>query len=140
MKHCVELRKEYRELPLVRCFPMQMKQVFMNLLVNAYQAIVDRVGESGELGEICVSTAVARDGVVVSVSDTGVGIPQAQLDRIFDPFFTTKGVGTGTGLGLAMTYNIVQSHGGTIRVQSVEGEGSSFEVWLPLAGPEAAAP
>ncbi len=138
MKHLVTLDKDYGELPPVRCFPMQLKQVFMNLIVNAYQAIEQRVRGSGSTGSIHLSTRREGDCVIVSVRDTGVGIAAEDLDRIFDPFFTTKEVGAGTGLGLSTSYNLVQRHGGTIRVRSNPGEGTTFEVILPLgneAGP-----
>jgi signal transduction histidine kinase len=131
MKHSVRFEKEYDDLPKIRCYPMQLKQVFMNLLVNAYQAILERVGDSGEIGEIRIRTERARDGVRVSIRDTGTGISPENLDRIFDPFFTTKQVGAGTGLGLSTSYSIVGRHGGTIEVESKLGEGSRFEVWLP---------
>jgi PAS domain S-box-containing protein len=135
MKHSVVLRKQYRDLPQIPCFPMQLKQVFMNLLVNAYQAIEERIGNSGETGEIEIRTDRVGNGVVISIRDTGVGIPAEVLARIFDPFFTTKEVGAGTGLGLSTSYSIVQRHGGTIRVESRRGEGTTFEVWLPVDGP-----
>jgi PAS domain S-box-containing protein len=131
MKHIVVLEKEYRELPNIYCFPMQLKQVFMNLLVNAYQAIEERVGESGETGRIHLQTALRGGSIAVSVSDTGCGVPPENLDRIFDPFFTTKKVGFGTGLGLSTSFSIVQRHGGTIAVESQVGRGSKFEVLLP---------
>jgi PAS domain S-box-containing protein len=134
MKHQVVLLKEYADLPPVRCLPMQLKQVFMNLLVNAYQAIDERVGQSGETGEIRIRTALDADHVVVSIRDTGAGIPSEDVERIFDPFFTTKEVGAGTGLGLSTSYSIVKRHGGTIRVESAPGEGSTFEVRLPISG------
>ena len=134
MKHSVVLEKEYGELPQVRCFPMQLKQVFMNLLVNAYQAILERIAGSEELGTIQIRTSVHRDGVRVTIRDTGAGIAPENLDRIFDPFFTTKQVGAGTGLGLSTSYNIVRRHGGTIRADSTLGEGTTFELWLPLDG------
>jgi PAS domain S-box-containing protein len=136
MKHSVRFEKEYDDLPKVRCYPMQLKQVFMNLLVNAYQAIVERVGDSGEIGEIRIRTEGVRDGVRVSIRDTGTGISPENLSRIFDPFFTTKQVGAGTGLGLSTSYSIVGRHGGTIEVESELGEGSRFEVWLPREAPE----
>ncbi|MGH0035240.1 MAG: hybrid sensor histidine kinase/response regulator [Myxococcota bacterium] len=138
MKHSVVLQKEYCDLPPVHCFPMQLKQVFMNLLVNAYQAIDERIGDSGETGEIVIRTALDGQHVVVSIRDTGAGIPSEHLERIFDPFFTTKEVGAGTGLGLSTSYSIVQRHGGTIRVDSTPGEGSTFEVRLPVSGPAVA--
>ena len=132
MKHSVVLEKEYRDLPPISCYPMQLKQVFMNLLVNAYQAVEESLVQSGETGLIRIVTGCRGDGVVVSISDTGVGIPKESLARIFDPFFTTKEVGVGTGLGLSTSYGIVQRHGGTVRVESEVGRGSTFEVWLPL--------
>jgi two-component system NtrC family sensor kinase len=133
MKHLVVLEKEYRDLPALNCYPMQLKQVFMNLLVNAYQAIEEKLGRSsGETGRIQLRTEFRGDRVVVSVSDSGAGIEASHLDRIFDPFFTTKKVGAGTGLGLSTSYNIVQRHGGTLRVESVPGEGSTFLVLLPV--------
>jgi len=132
MKHTVVLRKEYEELPRIRCYPMQIKQVFMNLLVNAFQAIQERVGSSGETGEIRLETHRRSGGIVVVVSDTGIGIPPENLPRIFDPFFTTKEVGIGMGLGLSTSFSIVQRHGGALRVESKPGVGSRFEVFLPL--------
>jgi signal transduction histidine kinase len=117
---------------------MQLKQVFMNLLVNAYQAL----GEAGHgperPGEIRLRTKPARGGVVVEVEDDGVGIPAADLHRIFDPFFTTKEVGVGTGLGLSIAYNIVKRHGGTLHVESEPGVRTVFSIFLPRDGGEAA--
>ena len=134
MKQIVVLEKEYDPLQAILCYPMQIKQVFMNLLVNAYQSIEARVGESGETGEIWLRTRQLREGVVVEVSDTGIGIPESHIDRIFDPFFTTKKVGSGTGLGLSTSFNIVKRHGGTITVESKVGEGTTFAVFLPSDG------
>jgi signal transduction histidine kinase len=136
MKHSVSLRKEYNDLPRVRCFPMQLKQVFMNLLVNAYQAVEEHLGGSGGRGEIQICTARRNGGVVVTIKDSGVGISQIDLGRIFDPFFTTKEVGAGTGLGLSTSYSIIKRHGGSIHVESEPGSGSTFEVWLPQHGGE----
>ena len=132
MKHLVRLEKEYRDLPAVPCFPTQIKQVFTNLMVNAYQSIEEKVGSGGEIGRIQLDTSRRGDCVVVSVSDTGVGIEPGRVDRIFDPFFTTKKVGAGTGLGLSTCFSIVQRHGGTIEVESTPGEGATFRVVLPL--------
>jgi PAS domain S-box-containing protein len=134
MKHAVVLTKEYRDLPPVRCFPMQLKQVFMNLLVNAYQAIEEAGHEAGRPGEIRLRTRAVPGGVAVEVEDDGVGIPPADLHRIFDPFFTTKEVGVGTGLGLSIAYNIVKRHGGTLRVESEPGVRTAFEIFLPRDG------
>jgi signal transduction histidine kinase len=131
MKHSVVLTREYEDLPRVRCHPMQLKQVFMNLIVNAYQAIEQAAGPGRPAGEIRLRTARRADGIVVSVEDNGAGIPAAHLERIFDPFFTTKEVGVGTGLGLSTSFNIVRRHNGTLRVASRVGEGARFEVFLP---------
>jgi signal transduction histidine kinase len=137
MKHTIVLNKEYSDLPQVRCRPMQIKQVFMNLLVNAYQAIEEKIaesgagGEEGKVGRVDIRTWRNGGGVCISIRDSGVGISGDDMLRIFDPFFTTKKVGSGTGLGLSMSYNIIQRHGGTIKAVSEPGEGSLFEVWLP---------
>jgi PAS domain S-box-containing protein len=137
MKHVVVLTKEYQDLPPVRCFPMQLKQVFMNLLVNAYQAIEESGRDPARPGEIRLRTRAAAGGVVVEVGDDGIGIAPRDLHRIFDPFFTTKEVGVGTGLGLSIAYNIVKRHGGTLRVESEEGAGTVFQIFLPRDGGEA---
>lgn len=106
----------------------KLKQVFMNLLMNAKQAI------SGE-GLIQVGTSLDSSGrnLLVSISDNGCGIPARQIDRIFDPFFTTKPVGEGTGLGLSVSYGIIQDHDGRIEVDSRPGKGSTFTLVLPVA-------
>jgi PAS domain S-box-containing protein len=132
MKHSVVLKKRYADLPPVDGFPMQLKQVFMNLLVNAYQAIEERLGDSGERGEIELVTELRGGRVIVAVSDTGVGIAAEQLDRIFDPFFTTKEVGVGVGLGLSTSFNIVRKHGGNLRARNRRPHGAIFEVVLPV--------
>ena len=132
MKHLVVLEKEYCDLPAVPCFPTQIKQVFTNLMVNAYQAIEEKLGDAGEIGRIQLATRRSGDSVVISVSDTGVGIAPDSIDRIFDPFFTTKKVGEGTGLGLSTSFNILQRHGGRIEVDSTPGSGTTFRVVLPV--------
>jgi two-component system NtrC family sensor kinase len=136
MKHLVVLEKEYHEIPRVACYPMQLKQVFMNLLVNAFQAIEERIGGRAETGRIRLRTEVDGDCVLISVSDTGVGIAPENLGRIFDPFFTTKKVGVGTGLGLSSCYSIVRRNGGIITVESELGRGSTFQVRLRIDGGE----
>ena len=128
LKYKVRLTKNYGELPTVSCYPQQLGQVFLNFLVNAAHAI-------DKQGEVSITTR-AEDGCVsISVTDTGCGIPQENLDRIFEPFFTTKEVGTGTGLGLAISYEIIQSHSGTIDVESEVGKGTTFTVRLPTGNP-----
>ena len=106
--------------------PSGLRQVCMNLLVNAHQAITGS-------GLVEVTTDNADDKMVaISIRDTGCGIAQETIDRIWDPFFTTKEAGKGVGLGLALTYDIVKRHGGDIRVESRIGEGSQFTVLLPV--------
>jgi PAS domain S-box-containing protein len=132
MKHSVALSKSYAELPPVLCFPMQLQQVFMNLLMNAYQAIEERKAKDGAPGEIRLRTELSEGGVRVAVSDNGIGMAPEVQRRIFDPFFTTKEVGVGTGLGLSTSYQIVRRHGGKLSFESQRGVGSTFAVWLPL--------
>ena len=118
-----------KELPWVSIDNNQIKQVLLNLIHNALQAM------SGG-GQLCVNTYAAkrenRSWVVMLVKDSGVGIPANDQGRIFEPFFTTKGNHGGTGLGLSVTYGIVTDHGGTIEVTSQPGQGSTFSVWLPI--------
>lgn len=132
LKYKCELRKEYGELPLVECLPFQINQVFMNLLVNAAQAIPDK-------GVVTVRTGRRDDEVWIEVSDTGTGIPPEARARLFEPFFTTKPQGKGTGLGLPVSYGIVERHRGRIEVESEAGRGATFRVWLPVRQPEPAA-
>jgi len=121
----VGLRRQYGDLPTVSCLASQLNQVWMNLLVNAAQAIRDR-------GTVTISTRQDGDSVEVVISDTGSGIPPEQLSRIFDPFFTTKPVGEGTGLGLSISYGIIERHGGTISVDSKVDKGTAFIIRIPL--------
>ena len=134
IKGRIEVRREYGKLPPVECHPNQINQVFMNLLVNACQALPETGG-----GVITLRTAHDAEGrrVMVAISDNGSGIPRDVLGRIFDPGFTTKGAGVGTGLGLSICYQIVEAHGGEIVVESQVGRGTTFTIWLPEA-PEGA--
>jgi two-component system, NtrC family, sensor kinase len=116
----------YVELPPVHCVPQELKQVFLNLIVNAGQAIRDG-------GTIRIATETGDGWVTVKVEDDGCGIAPEHLERIFDPFFTTKRVGEGTGLGLGIAYHIVRSHRGEIQVDSELGRGSRFRVKLPVS-------
>ncbi len=122
--HCT-LNKEYGDIPKVHCIPSQLNQVFLNLLVNAAQAIPQK-------GEITIRSGHVGNEVFIAIADTGAGIPAEHLPRLFEAFFTTKPVGKGTGLGLSIAYNIVHKHGGRIEVASTVGEGTTFTVWLPL--------
>jgi two-component system, NtrC family, sensor kinase len=122
------------ELPEVRCVVGEINQVILNLIVNAAHAIESKQGDrKGPLGQILIRTSLRRDFVQVSISDTGTGIAEDQIHRIFDPFFTTKEVGKGTGQGLSIAHGIiVKKHGGLISVESKLGEGTTFQIRLPL--------
>src|SRR5438034_182409 len=114
--------------PVVVGNPIQLEQVFINLLTNARDAVVDSPRKA-----IRISASVGSTAVEIAFVDTGHGIPSGLERRIFDPFFTTKEVGKGTGLGLSITYGIIKEHGGTISVVSPPGEGATFVIHLPLA-------
>src|SRR6266404_7542070 len=114
--------------PVVVGNPIQLEQVFINLLTNARDAVVDSPRKA-----IRISASVGAAAVEIAFVDTGHGIPPGLEGRIFDPFFTTKEVGKGTGLGLSITYGIVKEHGGMISVVSPPGEGATFLIHLPLA-------
>jgi two-component system NtrC family sensor kinase len=124
--------KPGEELPLLTLDRDQLESVILNIILNAFDAM-----EPGD--SITLSTGIgvsanhaSQKGVEIAVADTGCGISPENLDKLFDPFFTTKEVGQGTGLGLAVSYGIVERHGGTIRVQSEVGRGSTFTIWLPI--------
>jgi signal transduction histidine kinase len=118
------VEKRLGNLPLIRCQPQRIKQVLMNLILNAAQAI-------GKDGNICLVTEHLGDEVLVRIEDDGCGIPEDCIDRIFDPFFTTKPVGIGTGLGLSIAFGIVKQHGGELEVHSKPEVGTSFFARLP---------
>jgi len=119
----------------IDCWPAQLNQVFMNLIVNACQAIIQRHGRNSEQGHLIVRSRDLPDEVVIEFSDNGCGITPEHRDRIFEPFFTTKPVGEGTGLGLSISYGIVQRHGGRIEVESTPDLGTTMRVYLPHAAP-----
>jgi signal transduction histidine kinase len=125
LKSRATLHRDYGDLPKILCYPHQLNQVLMNLLVNAAQAIPER-------GEIWVKTWADAENVYIDIRDTGTGIVQEHLSKIFDPFFTTKPVGQGTGLGLSIVYGIVERHGGVVRVESRVGEGTTFHLSFPI--------
>jgi PAS domain S-box-containing protein len=125
LKSGIQVVRRYGECPRVECHPNQLNQVFMNLIVNACQAM-------GDTGTLTLTTHAAGDEVEVRIADTGIGIPADKLPRIFDPGFTTKGALVGTGLGLSIVYQIVEGHGGTIFVESALGKGTEFKLKLPV--------
>ncbi|UXI70619.1 ATP-binding protein [Tahibacter amnicola] len=120
-----EVIREYGTLPEIECVAFQIKQVLLNILVNATQALEGR-------GRITIRTGREGDQIWFSITDTGFGIEPEHLNRVFEPFFTTRPVGQGTGLGLSVSYNIVKSHGGTIDVESTPLNGATFTVRLPI--------
>ena len=127
LKYKCTLNKHYGELKPLLCYPNQLSQVFMNILVNATHAIE-------EMGEIAISTRDVDGIVEVEITDTGSGIAKESLPALFEPFYTTKPVGIGTGLGLSISLGIIQKHGGTIDVVSELGKGTTFTITLPYDG------
>lgn len=119
--------KDLGDLPRVQCYPGQLNQVFVNLLVNSAQALSETGG-----GEIRIITRKVDDKVEIRVADNGCGISSENIGKIFDPFFSTKPVGEGTGLGLSISYGIIQEHGGTISVKSEVNVGTEFTILLPI--------
>ena len=134
-KYVAEMEAELDpDLPLVPCYPGQLNQVILNLVVNAAQALAEKVGDSGKKGVIKVTTRKARGMAEIQVGDNGPGIPDEIRERVFDPFFTTKAPGKGTGQGLAIAHRvIVEKHKGEISLTSRQGEGATFSIRLPLS-------
>lgn len=129
-KYHADLKTDFGDLPLVECYPSELNQVFLNLLINAAHAIED----TGQRGLISVSTRVDGEWVEVVIADTGKGIPEDIRDKVYDPFFTTKEVGKGTGQGLYIARQIViVKHGGTLDFESEIGKGTSFRIRIPVA-------
>jgi signal transduction histidine kinase len=123
----IAVQKELGELPLLQLDPNQMLEVFVNIIINA----IDAMPQGGELN---FTTSLAQGGKTIEIraSDTGYGIPRENLAKVFDPFFTTKDAGKGTGLGLSVTYGIIDRHNGTIDVESEIGKGTTFIIKLPV--------
>ena len=125
LKRRITVHEEYGELPLVKCFPGQLNQVILNIIVNASQAIE-------EAGDIYIRTYEQEGYLNIAIKDTGCGIAKEDIPRVFDPGFTTKGVGIGLGLGLYISYNIIQNHDGEILVESEPGKGAEFIIRIPM--------
>lgn len=125
LKYNCEVKMELGDIPLVECNLSQLNQVFMNLIVNASHAIKDH-------GEISIKTERDDEHVIVTISDTGCGIPKENISKLFDPFFTTKEVGKGTGLGLSIVHGIIEAHHATIDVESEVGQGTTFTIRIPI--------
>ncbi|MCK6556728.1 HAMP domain-containing histidine kinase [Candidatus Binatia bacterium] len=133
----ITVHRAYGTIPLVACRPDQINQVFMNLLVNAADAIGDGPGNVWISTRLVPAADGERTRVAVAVRDDGPGMPDATRARVFEPFFTTKPVGRGTGLGLSVSYGIARRHGGTITVEAAPGAGATFTLYVPVAGPDA---
>ncbi|WP_179953376.1 ATP-binding protein [Desulfobotulus mexicanus] len=128
VKYKAEIIREFQPIPQILSVPQKLSQVFMNILINAAQAIEKQ-------GTITLATFIDNSFIVVDITDSGEGIPEDILPKIFDPFFTTKPVGKGTGLGLNISYNIMHQLGGDINVRSTPGKGSTFSIRIPLREP-----
>jgi signal transduction histidine kinase len=133
-KYVAEVKTDFQDLPLVTCHGGQVNQVVLNLVVNAAHAIADNNKARGttEKGLITVTTRIENGFAVISIGDTGGGIPEAIRKRIFEPFFTTKEVGRGTGQGLSIAHNVIKAHGGKLDFVTELGKGTTFNVRLPL--------
>lgn len=125
IRHTIRVVKNFGKLPPLLCYPGQLNQVFLNLLVNSKQAM-----ENG--GEITITTSADQECIRIDFADTGKGISPEQLEMIFEPGFTTKSVAVGTGLGLFIVKSIVRAHGGSISVKSEIGKGTTFTIELPI--------
>jgi PAS domain S-box-containing protein len=124
IKHNIQVKKNYGDLPPIACYPGKLNQVFLNILVNAKQAIKGK-------GNIDITTYTEQKKVFIDIKDNGEGIDKEHLKKVFDPGFTTKGVGVGTGLGLSICYQIMQDHLGEILVESEVNKGTTFTIVLP---------
>ena len=119
---------QFGDIPQITCVPSQLNQVFMNLVVNAAQAMPEN-----KFGKILIQTGTVQDRVWVEISDNGSGISEENIKKIIEPFFTTKKVGVGTGLGLSVSIGIIQKHMGTLTVKSALGQGTTFRIELPIS-------
>ncbi|TRW92688.1 ATP-binding protein [Candidatus Methylobacter oryzae] len=124
-KDRINVETDYALNEMVECYAGELNQVFMNILANAIQAIPDK-------GSIFITTARINDQAIISIADTGTGMPEEIKKKIFDPFFTTKEVGEGTGLGLSISYGIIEKHQGTLTVESELNRGTRFIIAIPL--------
>ena len=128
----VEIIEDYREYVELMGNQGELNQVFMNLAVNACQAIKSKARREGNRGKLIVSCYREQSFGVIRFVDTGGGIPEGIRSRIFEPFFTTKSEGEGTGLGLSISFGIIQRHQGRVEVESDDGRGTTFTVYIPL--------
>ncbi|MGB3513235.1 MAG: ATP-binding protein [Microcoleaceae cyanobacterium] len=134
LKHQITVIKNYGKIPLLNCYSGQLSQVFVNLFSNAIEALEDKKEELSTSPTIWINTELENNNYIsIRIIDNGPGIPLEIQDKIFNNFFTTKPVGKGTGLGLTISYQIItEKHGGKLRVNSTPGNGTEFEILLPL--------
>jgi PAS domain S-box-containing protein len=131
-----DVTTDLAELPAVTCYPSELSQVFLNLIVNAAHAIAERVGDTGQRGLITARTWLDDGQACICIADTGTGMPPEVAEHIFEPFFTTKEVGQGTGQGLSIAYaTVVTRHAGSIDVRTAPAQGTTITVRIPVAGP-----
>ncbi|MGH1395677.1 MAG: sensor histidine kinase, partial [Trichormus sp.] len=131
LKSDIEIIKKYGKLPHINCYPSQLNQVFMNIINNAIDALLENTQQNPK--QIIISTQTTENNFIkIEIADNGSGIPTEIIKKLFDPFFTTKPVGKGTGLGLSICYQIVEKHQGKIEVVSEVNEGSKFIIYLPV--------
>lgn len=134
-KYVADIELTLDDLPLVTCNVGELNQVFLNLIINAAQAIGEVADGSARRGTIRIASRVVQDDVVIEVSDDGPGIPQELQDRIYEPFFTTKEIGQGSGQGLAIARTTMEQHGGSIECASGPGPGTTFTLRIPVQRP-----
>ncbi len=139
LKYVADVETQFGDLPLVVCSLSDLNQVFVNLLVNAAHAIAEAVKGTARKGRIRIATSREGPMALITIADTGAGIPEGIRDRIFDPFFTTKEVGRGTGQGLAIARSVVDRHKGTLTFETEVGKGTTFLIRLPIEGSEPSA-
>ena len=125
LKYRCKVNVDLQPLPKVHVYAGKLNQVFMNLLINAGQAMTDK-------GNVFVRTFANEDNIVIEIEDTGIGIAPENLAQIFTPFYTSKPIGEGTGLGLSISHQIIEQHAGEIKVKSTLGQGSCFSIFLPI--------
>ena len=134
----IEFICDFQEKRAINCYPSQLNQVFMNIMINACQAIQekDKTENCDKLGKLYIKTFLKDnkdDNLVIEFSDNGIGMTKEVKNRIFEPFFTTKDVGNGTGMGMSISYDIIQKHNGFINIDSELGKGTTFSITLPFA-------
>lgn len=132
IKNNVTVHKSFGDIPEIECYPGKLNQLFMNIISNALDALHEKYGDNPDKAILNVVTENMGDKVKISIEDNGDGIPEAVKNKIFDPFFTTKEVGHGTGLGLSIVHKIIKKHNAHLELNTKEGEGTAFSIYLPF--------